>query len=51
VARSLPHSENERQWSVNNFWRSMMVNHNARWQLMAIYTVLTSFIGYNVHNH
>ena len=42
--RSLPNHENERKWSVNDFWLYMMVIQSARWPRMAIYVVLTHFI-------
>jgi hypothetical protein len=38
---SLPHLENERQWSVNDGWPSIMVNYHTMWPLLSIYEVLT----------
>jgi len=45
AAHSLPDHDNEHQPSINDIWPSMMVNQSARWLLMAIYGVLTDFIG------
>jgi len=41
---SLPHLENDRQWSVNDCWPSIMVNHCAMWPLWSIYIVLPAFV-------
>jgi len=45
ATRSLPDDGNERQSSVNDLGPCMIVNQNAGWPLMAIYGVLTGFIG------
>jgi len=46
VKRTLPHYENECQWSINDCWPSMMVKHSALWPLQSIYIVLTVFVRY-----
>jgi len=43
--------ENERQQSVNDFCRWIMVNQSLMWPLMAIYKIVTSFIGCNAQDH
>jgi hypothetical protein len=45
ATRYVPDYENERQQSVNEFGGCMMVDQIARCLLIAIYGVLTSFIG------
>ena len=47
----MPDHENERQQSVNDFWPCIMVNQSAMWPLMAIYKVVTGFIGENAQYH
>jgi hypothetical protein len=44
VNRSQPQLENECQQSVNDFWPSVMVNHDVMWLLLSIYIVLTVFV-------
>ena len=44
VKRSVPHDENERQWSVNDCWLCNMVNHSVMWPLLYIYIVLTVLV-------
>jgi len=42
---SLPHSEYEHQWSVNNFWSYKSGNSEAIWSLLCIIKVLAAYIG------
>jgi len=42
---SLPDHDNVRQRSIIDLWPGMMVDQSERWLLMAIYGVLTGFIG------
>jgi hypothetical protein len=42
---SLPDHENECQWSCNDLWPCIKVNQSEMWPLMAIYNVVTSFVG------
>jgi len=51
VTRSLPHSWNEHQWSVNYFWSCILDNYQAvQWHLPII-TVLAAFMGKNATNN
>jgi hypothetical protein len=45
ATRSLPDDENQCQWSINDFWSCMMVDQTVRLLLMAMYGVLTGFMG------
>ena len=41
---SLLQLENERQWSFNDCWPSIVVNPSAMWPVWSIYVVLTVFV-------
>jgi len=43
----LPPPENERQWSVNNFWSRIMDNSRAVQQHTPKIIILASFLGKN----
>jgi len=52
VSNTLPADhENEHQWSINDFWPCIMVNPSVMWPVMAIYKVVTGFIGENAQYH
>jgi len=44
VKLSLLQLENERQWSFNDCWPSIVVNPSAMWPVWSIYVVLTVFV-------
>ena len=48
---SLPHYVNERQWSVNDCWPSIMVDYSVMWPLTLIYMVLTVLVPYKAHKY
>jgi len=45
VKSSLPHDENERQWSVNDSWSCILGNPGGVMLQIVIYEVLAAFIG------
>jgi len=47
---SLPHPENECQWSVNDFWSCILVNLNIAWWPKFICEVMAAFSAKIVHN-
>ena len=44
VKRSLPHPENERQWSINNFRSCTLGNQSGYWLQLVITEIMASFI-------
>jgi hypothetical protein len=45
ATRSSPHSENERQRSVNDLWLCKYGNQKVLWSLLGIIEVLAAFMG------
>jgi len=45
--RSSPHSENERQQSVNDCWLRILANLSSDWLHTSIYQILAAFTGKN----
>jgi len=43
VKHSLPNSEKEHQWSVNDCWPSIIINNSVMWPLWSIYIVWLFF--------
>jgi len=50
VIRSLPHSENEYQWSVNDFWLCILGNLSGNWLETTKNEVIAAFRGKNDSN-
>jgi len=44
-SRALPHPENDRQWSVNNFWSCIFGNMSGAWVQASIKMDMAAFIG------
>jgi len=49
--RSLPQLEQVRQWSVDDCWLCIMLNHRAKWPLWSINIVLTAFVCQNAQEY